>query len=128
MPGVDNDCDGPGATHHFACKCREDFFRSLLKEIDQLKRIPDCVTSISEGKRVVHMLKSDREKSKKLIHDLRLALVKSRGYLAMSLQYAVELKARFAPSTTNSMVDEWIKLVQRELGENAGSKTNETET
>ncbi len=29
MPGVDKECEGPGATHHFACQCREEYFSKI---------------------------------------------------------------------------------------------------
>ena len=33
MPGVDKECEGNGATHHFACKCREEYFAGIEKAL-----------------------------------------------------------------------------------------------
>lgn len=36
MPYVDKECEGNGATHHYACHCREQYFR----------KIEACVTQV----------------------------------------------------------------------------------
>lgn len=36
---IDTECEGPGATHHFACKCREEMFEKLRVENAELKSI-----------------------------------------------------------------------------------------
>ncbi len=41
MPRVDKQCEGPGATHHFACKCREEQFsrhEARLKHAEKVIR------------------------------------------------------------------------------------------
>jgi len=37
MPGVDKECESRGATHHSACKCREEYFRSLATDYMRLR-------------------------------------------------------------------------------------------
>lgn len=34
MPQVDKQCQGNGATHHHACKCREEFFARMEKALE----------------------------------------------------------------------------------------------
>jgi len=33
MPGVDRECEGPGATHHHACACREQRFQRMEEKL-----------------------------------------------------------------------------------------------
>lgn len=33
MPRVDTECEGPGATHYHACKCREEYFATIEKRL-----------------------------------------------------------------------------------------------
>lgn len=36
---IETECEGPGATHHFACKCREEMFEKMRVENEELKSI-----------------------------------------------------------------------------------------
>ena len=61
---------------------KENVIFDLQARIEELEHVPDNISSMSEGKRLVCMLKADREKSKALIHALRMELVKVRTTLA----------------------------------------------
>lgn len=37
MPGIDRECEGDGATHYMACKCREEYFEELARENERLR-------------------------------------------------------------------------------------------
>ena len=39
MAGVDRECEGNRATHHHACKCREEYFRRLQEALKHIKRV-----------------------------------------------------------------------------------------
>lgn len=39
MPGIDKECQGEGATHHFACRCREEYFVRVELQLAEAKRI-----------------------------------------------------------------------------------------
>ena len=47
------ECEGPGATHHHACACREEHFRKLEAEVIQLRALVHCakfvISDLSPG-------------------------------------------------------------------------------
>ena len=40
MPGIDRECEGEAATHHLACKCREEYFARMLVALHDAIRRP----------------------------------------------------------------------------------------
>jgi hypothetical protein len=43
MPFIDKECEGPGATHHFACKCREEYFAKLREALEYIAEMPNRI-------------------------------------------------------------------------------------
>lgn len=55
MPGIDKDCEGDGATHHLACKCREAYFSKVEKRLkDATVRLYLCVSHLWDVKMDKH--------------------------------------------------------------------------